>query len=68
MEDFLIYGILCILSVCKYNFRSKGRTNEICPIFSLSPKDDGIFDPQGCNDHINATLMAEYKPFKSSKT
>lgn len=58
---FLIYTILCILSVCKYNIRSKGKANEICPIFSLSPKKDGIFDTEGCNDHINVTLMAKYK-------
>lgn len=58
---FLIYGIVCIWSVRKYNFRSKGRTNEICPIFCLSPKEDGAFDTQGCNDHVSVILMVEYR-------
>lgn len=60
MDDFN-NGILCISSVFKYKFRSKGRTNEICPIFSLSPKGDVIFNTQACSDHINVTLIAEYK-------
>jgi len=56
---FLINDTFCILAVRKYNFRSKGRTNEIYPIFSLSSKEDGIFGTQGCDDHINVTLVAK---------
>lgn len=52
-------GILYISSVFKYKFRSKGRTNEICSVFSLSPKGDDIFNTQACSDHINVTLIAE---------
>lgn len=63
MSEWMIFnnGILCISSVFKYKFRSKGTTNEICPVFSLSPKGDDIFNTQGCSDHINVTLMVEYK-------